>query len=343
MSTIVLPNTYPYEKQRIFGKDGLADRKLPVCNERSVLPSSPEKQEAVSFVGRVHRSSPYCPVLQKQLSTQAASEIRFSLDLHDSDAYWSYQQPNDYEGMSMNDLLLNPIRKTRISEQVAEQLEALIRQRKLEVGEQLPSERKLMLMLGVGRGAVREALRILEIKGFIETRQGVGAFVHDFEGDIRLPLSLWLSDQREVLANFFEIRFILEPNAAGLAAKRITPTEVVELRRIHNAFRCCVEEDNLPRAILVDADFHRHIARATQNKLLSLTMETLNKSVIEGWKASLRVPGRSMKTVDEHEAILQALESGDSHQAAAVMRKHLRDAAMELREQGLVIDTDENA
>ncbi|BCR04900.1 GntR family transcriptional regulator [Desulfuromonas versatilis] len=237
----------------------------------------------------------------------------------------------------MSAKLLDPIRRSRISEQVANQIEELIRAQKLNLGDKLPSERQLMEMLGVGRGAVREALRILEIKGYVESRPGIGSFVKDFEGDIRLPFSLWLADRNEILANFFEVRLFLEPNAAALAAKRITPEQLRELAETHQAFCRKVADGDLTGSIKVDAEFHKLIAQATQNKLLAMTMETLNKSVIEGWKASLRAPGRADKTIREHASLLQAIENKDPHEAARLTREHLENAVADLKKSGLDI------
>lgn len=238
--------------------------------------------------------------------------------------------------MSKN--LFAPIKKARISEQVADRLEELILTHELKEGEQLPSERKLMDILGVGRGAVREALRILEIKGYIESRQGIGAFVKNSEGDIHVPVSLWLADKNEVLPNIFEVRLILEPSMAALAAKRITPEQLEDLRATCNEFQESVEKEDFSKAVMADAKFHKIIAQATQNKLLVFTMDTLQKSIIMGWKASLKVPGRTMKTVSEHGEILTAIETGNYAEAKNVMRKHLMDAASELKGEGLEIE-----
>jgi GntR family transcriptional repressor for pyruvate dehydrogenase complex len=237
-------------------------------------------------------------------------------------------------------LMLTTIKTTRISENIAEQLENLIREEKLIVGAKLPSERSLMAMLGVGRGAVREALRILEIKGYIESRQGVGAFVKDFDGETLLPLSVWLADQNEALASFFEMRLFIEPNAASLAAKRITPKEVEELRKTHQAFCESVEKGDLTRAIIEDANFHKTIANATKNKFLALTMESLHNSMIKGWKASLRVPGRNTKTIVEHGEVINAIAEKDRAKAAMLMRKHLITAIADLKKAGLNVECD---
>lgn len=237
----------------------------------------------------------------------------------------------------MSEKLLDPIRRSRISEQVADKIEAVIRAQKLSLGDKLPSERHLMEMLGVGRGAVREALRILEIKGYVESRAGIGSFVKDFEGDIRLPFSLWLADRNEILANFFEVRLLLEPNAAALAAERIIPEQLQGLVEAHREFCRKVAIGDLAGSIKVDAKFHKLIAQATRNKLLAMIMETLNKSVIEGWKASLRAPGRAEKTIQEHTSVLEAIKNGDPQEAARLTREHLENAVADLKKSGLDI------
>jgi len=237
----------------------------------------------------------------------------------------------------MSDNLLSPIRKKRISDQVAEQLEILIKERKIKIGEPLPSERKLMTMLEVGRGAVREALRILEIKGIVETRQGVGAFVTDFEGDMRLPLSVWLTDRNEILANFFELRMFIEPNAALLAAHRITEDKLEELTKTHDDFCKAIDKNDLTTSIILDAQFHKIIAQSTNNKLLAIMLETLSKSVIEGWKASLRVPGRTEVTIKDHSNILEAIRAKNGEKAKALMTEHLKGAMIDLKNKGLEI------
>lgn len=231
--------------------------------------------------------------------------------------------------------MLTPIKKARISETAAMQLEELIRSGKFKQGEALPSERKLMKELQVGRGSVREALRILEIKGFIETRPGIGAFVKSFEGDIFSPLSPWLMDNKEAIHHFFEVRTLLEPSAAGFAASRIPPETIEALKKNLEEFISAAEQDDLTRAILSDAEFHRLIGKATGNKVLTSLMDTLYRTMIEGWKASLKVPGRIEKSIAEHKEILKAIEDGDVEKATRLMSEHLSLALDDLEEHGL--------
>lgn len=231
--------------------------------------------------------------------------------------------------------MLTPIKKARISETAALQLEKMIRTGNFKEGDTLPSERKLMKELQVGRGSVREALRILEIKGFIETKPGIGAFVKSSEGDILSPLSPWLMDNKEAIHHFFEVRYLLEPSAAGFAASRVTPEIIEALKKNIDEFKSAAELEDLTRSILSDAEFHRLIGKATGNKVLTSIMDTLYRTMIEGWKASLKVPDRIAKSLAEHTNILKAIEDGDEVTASKLMREHLSLALDDLEEHGL--------
>ncbi len=231
--------------------------------------------------------------------------------------------------------MFKPIKKVRVSETAAKQLEELIQNKTFAEGEPLPSERKLMKELQVGRGSIREALRILEIKGFIETQPGIGAFVKSYEGDIFSPLSTWLTDNKEAINHFFEVRSLLEPSTARMAAERISKEDLEALQKNYDEFAKTVAEEDLPRAILVDAEFHRLIGKATGNKVLSSIMEALYRSMIEGWKAPLKIPGQPAKSLREHAEILTAIKKKDGEKAAQLMTSHLREALKGLGDAGL--------
>lgn len=234
--------------------------------------------------------------------------------------------------------MFKPIKKVRVSETAAKQLEELIQNKTFVEGEPLPSERQLMKELQVGRGSIREALRILEIKGFIETQPGIGAFVKSYEGDIFSPLSTWLKDNNEALHHFFEVRSLLEPSTARLASERISPEDLEALQKNHAEFINTVEEDDLPRAILVDAEFHRLIGKATGNKVLSSIMDALYRSMIEGWKAPLKIPGQPRISLREHAEIIDAISNKDGARAAELMSTHLSGALSALGDAGLQKD-----
>lgn len=231
--------------------------------------------------------------------------------------------------------MLKPVKKTRLAEDVVKQIKELIRKEKVKPGSKLPSERQLMRELKISRSSVREALRILEIMGLIEVKPGSGIYVKNPVADVFLPLSSWLPHHKETLYNHFEARQVLEPRAASFAAERASKTILKKLEESLSEFKKQIKKNNLVGAIQADIEFHRIISQATENKTLMLLMDTIAKFLLEGWKATLRVPGRMEKTVVEHGAILEAIKERDSERAAKEMQKHLEKAFQDLKDSGL--------
>jgi len=227
-------------------------------------------------------------------------------------------------------IILEPIIRTRLSDQIVERLKKYIADNNLKLGDRLPSERKIMKELHTGRTVVREALRILENMGLIEVRPGKGAFITD----PTYRMFTWISFQQDVLSEHFEIRLIIEPRAASLAAERGTKEAILKIRAAHNNYISKLEEDCLEEIIKADAIFHSCVANATQNRTLSILMKTMSSSLLEGWNATLGIPERVQKTVEEHEDITKAIEDRMSEKAASMMKRHLNNAIADLKKFG---------
>lgn len=230
---------------------------------------------------------------------------------------------------------LKPISKTRLSEAALEQIRELIVSQRMEPGSKLPSERELVQRLGISRASVREALRMLEIMGYVEVKPGKGVYVRGLTSDLSVPLPSWLAHRKESLENHFEARLVLEPAAAGLAALRAKESDVAGLKKSLQTFKTCVENNDLLGLITADIEFHGIIASATGNRTIQFLMETVIRFLFEGWKATLRIEGRPRKTVAEHGAIFEAVVSGDQAGAKKAMERHLQNALAHLREAGL--------
>jgi GntR family transcriptional repressor for pyruvate dehydrogenase complex len=225
---------------------------------------------------------------------------------------------------------LQRITKTRLSEAAIEQIKELIVSDNLEPGSKLPSERDLVEALGVGRSSIREALRILEIMGLVEVKPGKGVFVKALTGDLFMPMSELLDTQKETLQHHFEARMVLEPAAAALAAKRATRNEVAQLRKNLENFKLNLSKGNLVGLIRADIQFHRLVANATENRTIEILMNTITRHDFHGWKASLRSSKRALKTVAEHNGIIEAIAAGDEKKARNSMRSHLLAAQRKL-------------
>src|SRR5258708_22339574 len=166
-----------------------------------------------------------------------------------------------------SDVLLEPVKRSRIYEHIVEQIHALIREGRGARGDQIPRERELAERFRVSRTSVREALRALEMQGVIESRQGGGTFIRTADTEALVPplAAAILRGQRE-LAEVLEVRELIEPGIARLAATRATAEHITELESWLDRQRDCI----LNGRPFVDEDtaFHYTLARAADNHTL---------------------------------------------------------------------------
>ncbi len=218
--------------------------------------------------------------------------------------------------------MLRAIKKTRIHEEVEAQIHELIRQGRLKAGDQLPSERELSETFKVSRTSVREALRTLETKGLIISRTGMGNFVADLPIEALIaPLAKLLIEEKTALADVFELRKLIEPHIASLAAERATNRDIDRMKTILERQGQAVNRGET--GVEADAQFHFAIGQATQNhaleKLVSGLMELLSHSREE----SLQTPDRRRASIDSHRKILAAIERHDKTRAQDAMFRHI--------------------
>src|ERR687896_2010650 len=156
--------------------------------------------------------------------------------------------------------MLKAVKKIRLYEEVVGQLHQLIEAGKLKVGDRLPSERELAETFRVSRSSVREAIKTLENEGLVMTRQGSGTFITAVTVEaIIQPLASLLSRGKDALIDLFEMRRLVEPGIAALAAERATPADIVRLKEI-----CAAQEQQINHdtsAVDSDAAFHLTIGR----------------------------------------------------------------------------------
>jgi GntR family transcriptional regulator, transcriptional repressor for pyruvate dehydrogenase complex len=226
--------------------------------------------------------------------------------------------------------MLEPITRKRLSESAVESIKVYITERNLVSGDQLPTEREFGEALNISRASVREALRMLEIAGLIVVKPGSGIYFKGWTDDLSIPLNTWLPLNDETLRENYEVRQLIEPRSAYLAAERISPERIEKLTGLVEKFQQCVNENDLPGMILADTEFHKLIAQATNNKTLSLLMNTITRYLTEAWKASLRIPQRPQKSIIEHKAIYDAIKNRDPELAGRNMAIHLANAVKEI-------------
>ena len=154
---------------------------------------------------------------------------------------------------------LEPVRSTRIYEEIVRQIRLLIADGHLKSGDRLPPERDLAERFRVSRTSVREAMRALESRGLIGIRPGEGAFVREVSVETLVePLALVILAQRETIADLYEARRLLEPAIAGLAARRASPEEIADMTRILDEQSAEVAAGRT--GLAQDAAFHQALA-----------------------------------------------------------------------------------
>lgn len=217
---------------------------------------------------------------------------------------------------------VEPVKSTRIYEEIVRQVKAMIAEGRLKSGDQLPPERDLAEKFVVSRTSVREALRALETLGLLEIRPGEGTFVRATSVDALVePLALAMASQREAIAELFETRRILEPAIAALAAERATPDDVRDMDRILAAQAGEVAAGGT--GVEQDARFHAAIATAAHNRTITLVVNRIMDVLTQSREDSLSISGRPERSHHDHRRILAAITSRDPEAARSAMLDHL--------------------
>ena len=221
---------------------------------------------------------------------------------------------------------IQPIKKSRVAEEIADRIRVLILDGTLPPGEPLPGERLLAVRFGVSRGSIRDAFRMLETIGLLETRHGQGTFPRDLDVNrLVAPLASILTYRPDLSEELLDVRRMFEPAVARFAATRITDADIGDLQRILDTQRKKVKAG--ASTLVEDTAFHAVVARATRNRVVMRVMETLNDLLIESRKLTLRQKGRPERSMHGHEAIVTALRDRDPEAAWNAMRTHIDQIA----------------
>ena len=227
-----------------------------------------------------------------------------------------------YRSPSMSGL--KTIEKASVKDQTLEQLKNYILSGAVRLGERLPSERALADALGVGRYSVREALKVLEAVGLVESRIGEGTFLTTNTGAsfgriLGLSLATWGGTIIEIL----DARQMIEVEAARAAAARGTAAQIKLIADEVSAMHANM--DNVGAYLEADMNFHRRIGDASQNAIIgqfvSNLIDILEEVMQESHSDSLPALAEGSGT---HQAIYRAIASGDADAAGALMREHIQ-------------------
>ena len=227
------------------------------------------------------------------------------------------------------------IQTSRLYEQIVRQIEESILKGELKPGDQLPAERELAHQFGVSRTAVREAVKALREKGLVEAHPGRGKFVTDGTShSIRQTLD-WIlrTGPEKGAAHVVEVREILEPEIAGLAASRADEDAITSMRE---AVAVMDHAQRDPEAFIeADLDFHLALAEAAGNPLILSLIDSIVAVLREQRMRIFKVEGGPERGQYHHKRILDAIEHRDPQAAREAMRAHLQQVREDSRHQGL--------
>jgi GntR family transcriptional repressor for pyruvate dehydrogenase complex len=220
--------------------------------------------------------------------------------------------------------MFKPIKTTRIYEEIVVEIMDLINQGTLEWGDQLPTERELSETFKVSRTCVREAFRVLESQGFLESRPGNGTYVSNNAIDTLVqPLASFILKEKDYQIELFEMRQLLESQLAYLAAERATPENMTKMEKILRS-----QEEQIANGetgLDSDSDFHHALAEAANNRILLHIINTTIEFLAESRESYLLGEERAKKSLAHHKKIFSAIQKGDGELAAKAMREHIED------------------
>jgi GntR family transcriptional regulator, transcriptional repressor for pyruvate dehydrogenase complex len=229
---------------------------------------------------------------------------------------------------------VEPLRRKRskLHDGVVEDMLALIRQGEFKRGERLPTEPELSERFDVSRGTLRAAIQELVRLGYVEVRQGDGTYLRSPDNDVLVqPFQALLASEPFLASELLQLRRLLEPEIARLAATKCTATDASILRDL-------LDEQHLRTAkgetlAAQDLAFHHEIARIADNNLIRKILTMLH-SLLKDLRYQALLSDEA-KTVRQHQKIAEAIIKRDPEKAKSEMAKHLESVENILKQRGI--------
>lgn len=227
-------------------------------------------------------------------------------------------------------LTLEPLRRESVRELVARRIEGLIRSGELRAGDRLPPEPELARILRVSRSSLREALKGLMFLGLLKARPGHGTFISSSLSRVASRHFEWMVVLEEVKhLEVYELRKIIEPAAAALAATRATPNDIERMRAALMAMRANLYRPD--RFHNHDIEFHEAFAQAACNTAIQTTMRMLYDSMAEARRRVLPLIENMERHWKRHERVFNCIRERKPEAARRAVLKDLEYAESLLR------------
>ena len=225
---------------------------------------------------------------------------------------------------------MEPVKKVSIIDQVVFKLEEFIQSDEIQIGDKLPTEKKLCELLKVGRSTIREAFRILQALGYVEMKPGRGAFVLSKTKNGKRDATDWFAEHGFQIEDFMEVRKVLEPLSVKLAIERASEKEIEKLEKIHESFEESLKgNDPIQKAKFSEA-FHNKIAEMSHNQLLI----TLNKKIADAffeYRCKAYTLGQHcMVALESHKKVLDAIKKRKIKEGEEAIIEHINESLKDL-------------
>lgn len=207
--------------------------------------------------------------------------------------------------------------------QVSRQLlEYLLNSGAIHVGDRLPSERELAETFGVGRSAVREALKSLSLLGLLEIRQGDGTYLRKGSSTVLPQVIQWgmLLDKQHI-DSLLDARRVIEIGLAELAAERRTDSDLAELQERLELLRASIDDSNV--WVTCDVNFHLQVAVSAHSETLSDVLHRLRSLLEMSMSHNQAQSEGNLTKFGEHERVFLAIRDQDPAEASRAMREHM--------------------
>jgi GntR family transcriptional regulator, transcriptional repressor for pyruvate dehydrogenase complex len=227
----------------------------------------------------------------------------------------------------MDEMFDFSLRRDKLPQQVADQLQDLILTASLCPGDKLPGERELAERMGVSRTVIREAIRVLSDRGLVKVKSGCGTYVRALSHkDAAASIELFLKQRPsgQSFQHVAEVRRMIEVEAAGLAAERATANDYAKMEAAIQGMASAILDPN--RYAEHDVAFHSAVIDATHNDLINVLLGPISDLLAEMVRVSLDAPRAVEEGLAHHRNILVQIRAGDPIQARQAMRAHVEHA-----------------
>jgi GntR family transcriptional repressor for pyruvate dehydrogenase complex len=220
--------------------------------------------------------------------------------------------------------MFKPLKGERAFESIASQIRKEICSGKLKPGDKLPTERELARIFNTSRVSVRSALLNLEQSGLLHIKKGAGGgfFIREWNPKpVSDSLNTMLQLGRASIGDLTEARIIVEPQAAGLAAKRATEEDLRKIEAAIQDFRERAKQKLPPSP--GDLNFHVCVAETSKNPVILLIIQSLMDLLFKRIGSHSISPGGSRQIIKHHHQILGAIRKKEEKKSQAMMLKHV--------------------